>query len=178
MKTRTFLELWEVSDKVEGWFTEEEAKAMYQMIKSVPKEGTVVELGSYCGRSSIIIGALAKDIGFDFYCVDDFSSGEVEDKFKHNMEWAMARYKLIRGKSTEVQDQLPNNIDFIFFDTIHIYEHQKKECDIWLPKMKKEGLVAFHDYGGKYHGVKTAVDEREELQQVAISYSTLFAKVK
>ena len=72
-------------------------------------------------------------------------------------------YKSIRKNSIEAADQFEDeSLDFVFIDASHEYEDVKKDIQIWLPKIKKGGILAGHDYyiGYDYFpGVKAAVNE-------------------
>jgi hypothetical protein len=48
--------------------------------------------------------------------------------------------------------------DFVFIDGGHSKEQVIKDIETWLPKTKKDGTLAGHDYDG--HGVKQAVKEK------------------
>lgn len=40
---------------------------------------------------------------------------------------------------------IPSEIDFLFIDTSHLYDHTVAELKSWLPLMKKGGKVGLHD---------------------------------
>ena len=71
--------------------------------------------------------------------------------------------RVVRMDSTEVVEIFRDGyFDAVFLDTTHTYEDTKREITAWLPKIKKGGLFAGHDYGShrKVHrGCKVAVDE-------------------
>ncbi len=50
-------------------------------------------------------------------------------------------------------------IDFCFIDGSHEYEDVKKDILAYLPKVKKGGILAGHDYDRIWQGVINAVDE-------------------
>lgn len=55
-----------------------------------------------------------------------------------------------------------NSLDFVFIDAAHDYENVKADILAWLPKIKKNGVLAGHDYypeHPEYCGVYTAVNE-------------------
>ena len=52
-----------------------------------------------------------------------------------------------------------NRLDFCFIDGNHLYEYVKKDIELYLPKVRKGGLLGGHDYGMEGTGVKKAVDE-------------------
>lgn len=87
--------------------------------------------------------------------------------------------KEARDNTTKVEDRriilvcdsevarrlIPKNaLDFVFIDAMHSYEGCKKDLELWVPCVRKGGLLTGHDYGsrkdrlGKW-GVKEAVDE-------------------
>lgn len=54
------------------------------------------------------------------------------------------------------------SIDFVFIDADHSYEGCKADINLWLPKLKPNGLLCGHDYDHPdfpKFGVKRAVDE-------------------
>jgi len=55
-------------------------------------------------------------------------------------------------------------LDFVFVDADHYYESVKADVEAWWPKVRKDGILAGHDYNGqgdrrKGWGVKRATDE-------------------
>ena len=59
-------------------------------------------------------------------------------------------------------------LDLVFIDANHSYEAVKQDIELWLPKVRKGGIVSGHDYivteecpprFAGYAGVKRAVDE-------------------
>ena len=51
------------------------------------------------------------------------------------------------------------SLDFLFIDGNHSYESVKEDIKLYLPKVKKGGLISGHDYGLQLSGVKEAVQE-------------------
>ena len=50
--------------------------------------------------------------------------------------------------------------DLVFIDSDHYYEAVKKDIPLWLPKVRKGGILSGHDYASKRHpGVEKAVKE-------------------
>jgi hypothetical protein len=59
-----------------------------------------------------------------------------------------------------VDDFKDNYFDFIYIDSCHLYESVKSDLNIFLPKLKKGGVMAGHDYFVYSNfGVIEAVDE-------------------
>jgi predicted O-methyltransferase YrrM len=67
---------------------------------------------------------------------------------------------IIRGHSQDVVSKYQDEtIDFCFIDGSHEYEDVKKDIMAYLPKVKKGGILAGHDYDAIWNGVIQAVDE-------------------
>ena len=49
--------------------------------------------------------------------------------------------------------------DFVFLDTIHLYEQTKRELEAWWPKLKTGGVFAGHDHTPEFPGVEKACRE-------------------
>lgn len=59
-----------------------------------------------------------------------------------------------------VKDYIDSSFDLIYIDASHLYEDVKKDLNDWLSKLKKNGIIAGHDYTDIYgFGVVRAVDE-------------------
>lgn len=75
------------------------------------------------------------------------------------------RSMILRKTSAEaVKEFKDGSLDFVYIDAQHHYEAVKEDIALWLPKVKKGGILAGHDYmdgmlGEGNYGVKSAVDE-------------------
>lgn len=62
--------------------------------------------------------------------------------------------------SYEVDDKFSNNeFDFLYIDANHSYDGVKRDLELYIPKVKKGGVIAGHDYVENWVGVRKAVDE-------------------
>jgi len=76
-----------------------------------------------------------------------------------------SRSRILRLTSLQASHQFTNeSLDFVYLDAQHHYEAIRDDIKLWLPKVKRGGVLGGHDYlegdlpSGKY-GVKTAVQE-------------------
>jgi hypothetical protein len=70
------------------------------------------------------------------------------------------KVKILRMPSNEAHVHIPNgSLDFCFIDGNHSYEFVKEDIQLYLPKVKKGGLLGGHDYGHVKGGVEDAVNE-------------------
>lgn len=79
---------------------------------------------------------------------------------KSLMKKHKGKYKLLRGLSSEVVESVKDNsLDFVYLDGNHSYEGVRLDLAIWMPKLKKGGVMAGHDYLNEAYGVNQAVGE-------------------
>ncbi|MEX2564714.1 MAG: class I SAM-dependent methyltransferase [Cyclobacteriaceae bacterium] len=70
---------------------------------------------------------------------------KVNQKFRAEVEGGVV--EINRGLSTEVVNHFPAEyFDWIYIDTDHTYAGTKAELESYLPKMKKGGIIAGHDF--------------------------------
>ena len=61
---------------VKGFLSEEEGEKLYSLALESSKKGPILELGSYCGKSTIYIGSAVKDNNSLLYAVDHHRGSE------------------------------------------------------------------------------------------------------
>lgn len=89
--------------------------------------------------------------------------------------------KVITYKLSSVEASIniaPNCLDWIFIDANHEYEYIKENLRIWSKKVKPGGLISGHDYGGKWGGIKKAVDEFVPKNKLHIEKYTVWWYIK
>ena len=70
-----------------------------------------------------------------------------EQRFRNDAEQWGSRIKIIKGRSLDVLEQIPDNsMDFIFHDSDHSYPFVKNEIQAYLPKLKSGGYSMGDDY--------------------------------
>ena len=139
-----------------------------EMIKELPNKGTMIEIGTFTGESTVLFGDhFEKVIGID-PMLQDYDPQDPTSKFNFNevLEMFNERTKsydnisLIQKTSDDALGKLTGRtFDFIYIDGIHQYENVKRDIINYLPMVKKGGVIGGHDYGPSWPGVKQAVDE-------------------
>lgn len=104
------------------------------------KPSIIVECGVSTGESSKIFSFINQELGSKVYGVDvnvcDVYSSIHNGTFIHMDDCLYADL---------YQKQYGANIDVLFIDTSHLYEHTKKEIEKWFPLLSQQALVMFHD---------------------------------
>lgn len=134
-----------------------------------------VEVGSWRGKSTVLIANSLFGSNLNLYCIDNWQGGtdtdclrlaksfDMKTEFDNNTKLFGKNIRTIIGLSTEqnVIDLLPKQIGFIFFDGAHDYETVKQEIDIYLPMLVEGGVLCFHDTDNpRYPGVRKVIDEK------------------
>jgi hypothetical protein len=82
------------------------------------------------------------------------------NEFLKNIEPVKDIINPVRKSSEDaVKDYKDESLDFVFIDAGHEYEDVIKDINYWLPKVKKGGILAGHDYSQDSPGVMRAVHE-------------------
>lgn len=110
-------------------------------------------------------GLFSKEMKYDgkVLCIDVWENKDIYRVAQSNLK--DSKYTLIRDNSENASKNVPDEgLDFVYIDADHTYESVKKDLSLWIPKVRKGGIVMGHDYfDGEYKGinfgVKKAVDE-------------------
>jgi len=180
-------------ETVPGWFAREEGHLLYKVATDAVVKfahGTIVEVGSYCGRSTTVLGCAVKNAQRGkVFAIDphegvvsgvttsEFSGSAQTELFKRNMDalGLDVLVTLIKQKSTEVSWVSP--IALIFIDGLHDMANVSADYKHFIDHVEKGGFVAFHDYGKwDYPDVSVLVDDliaKGKLSKVAGTGSLL-----
>lgn len=144
--------------QLDGWF--DFADLYERMVKEFPSESHFVEIGSWPGKSATFMAVeilnSRKNIKFD--CIDLWPNNF--EQFNKNISPVRAKINPIRSSSWNAMAQYQNeSIDFIFIDACHDYFSVLLDIKVCLPKLKRNGILAGHDYSPPWPGVIKAVDQ-------------------
>lgn len=128
---------------VHAALAEDEMEALVKAVKRVPENGTVVQIGAWKGVSTTVLLATRPDIYL--YSVDIKPSREEFQTVEKLLGTeALDRLERILGNSGEMD--WDGQCDMIYIDGDHREAGIRADCIAWIPKVKKGGLVTFHDY--------------------------------
>ncbi|HEY6805133.1 MAG TPA: glycosyltransferase [Pyrinomonadaceae bacterium] len=163
--------------RIEGWLDDEEADLLIgTTIKAVTELGSsnaIVEVGSYCGRSTVVIGTVASAYSPEtkLYAIDPHdgnvgasdqsitSRGSTLGDFTRNISNAGLEKCVTTIQSVSYEVNWDQPISLLFIDGLHDYVNVSRDFLHFEKWVVKNGYVAFHDYADYYPGVKAFVDE-------------------
>ena len=158
-----------VAEAVKGFLPKNEAAALYDAAIGVEVDGPLLEVGSYCGKSSVYLGYAAQSIGRVLYALDhhrgseenqagwEHHDSELIDKQKGVMDTlpyfrdaifaAGLEHVVIAlvGHSGVIARNWTTPLSFLFIDGGHGEEPAKADFNGWVPKVKEGGILAIHD---------------------------------
>jgi predicted O-methyltransferase YrrM len=158
---KTFDQVLSSIAQVQGWMTRAQAQRLWNAATRVPPGGRIVEIGSYHGRSTIVL-ASAIAPGSQVFAIDPHGGndrgpqqieGEFEDgqrdheQFMANLRAAGVAGKVqhVRKPSQNATGDIPGLLDVVYIDGAHRYALAKADIDRWGTKVKSGGTLLIHD---------------------------------
>jgi predicted O-methyltransferase YrrM len=161
---------------VDGWLSEEEAdlllRAAVQALAATAG-APIVEVGSMWGRSTVVLATAVSAVAPDsrVHAIDPHEGeitvleggtthlGPTLEAFKRNLASAGVEdaVEIVVARSADTPWSGP--IGLLFVDGLHDEQSVRADTGHFLPHLANGGLVALHDYGYDFPGVRTVVDE-------------------
>jgi predicted O-methyltransferase YrrM len=145
---------------VVGCLTDEQAKVLYERAANLPPSARIVEIGSYHGRSTILLANAAPQtevIAIDPYAgvaseprkrvrEKDVGVRELES-FRANLDRAGvgARVRHIRDFSTDALRGFEGEVDLLFVDGAHDLRTALSDIRGWGALVTEGGVMLIHD---------------------------------
>lgn len=154
---------------VKGFLDPIEGEALYLYAKQYVRNNPCLEIGSYCGKSSVYLGSAVKENGQKLYSIDHHKGSEEqqpgEEYFDSDLINAegngidtlpffletIEKSKLdkfvipIVSSSEEAYQDFTLNFDMVFIDGGHSEKAAQKDYELWSQRITKGGLLAIHD---------------------------------
>jgi len=165
-------ELINLARSVKGFMPDNEGLALYSAARDIGREhprGTWLEVGAWCGKSAVYLGAAAEESQSVLYSLDHHHGSEENqsgwehfdesliDPFDQRLNtlpfWqrtvAMAKLEStvigLVGPSLLVAEHFQQPLDFLFIDGGHGHDVAWADYHAWTPKVTAGGLLAIHD---------------------------------
>ena len=161
----------------EKWFNYQ--NIYKRIVESVPEGGHIVEVGAWKGASTSYLAVEAQHKKLRIDVVDTWSGSQEHknisdirenslfETFIDNLRPVINLVNPIRTDSISASKMYDEeSLDAVFIDADHRYESVKADILAWMPKAKKGGILAGHDYTLTHSGVILAVDELVEAPEI------------
>ena len=148
-------------DGVEGWLSEDQARRLWNAALEVNGPGQIVEIGSFRGRSTIVLSRAAAE-GVQIVAIDPHGGGDRgpqeitpdaergnEDNrvFRANLDRAgvNGRVRHVRLMSDEAHAEVDGPIDMLYVDGAHRYAPARDDIAAWGARVPVGGTLLVHD---------------------------------
>ena len=152
-----------------GFMDDEEGLRLYELARESARLGPVLEVGSYCGKSSVYLGSGVKQAGGILVCVDhhrgseehqpgeEYHDAELYDDVIGRMDsLPVLRRTLYRAGLEDIAVLLvaPSKraaaiwarpLGMLFIDGGHSHEAAHADFEAWSPHVTRGGILAIHD---------------------------------
>ena len=147
----------------------DEGLALHEAAKTTPVDGPWLEIGSYCGKSAVYLGAAARERGTVLFALDHHRGSEENQP---GWEWhepdlvdpdigkidTLPRFRrtihdaglegavvAVVGDSPVVAAKWATPLAFLFIDGGHGSEPAHRDYEGWVPHLALGGHLAIHD---------------------------------
>ena len=156
-------------DQVKGFLAAEEGDALYHAARTVANIGPIIEIGSYCGKSTVYIGLACQESGNTLFAVDHHRGSEEHqlgelfhdpDLYDPKAE-QVDSFRLFRNtmrlaglEDTVVPLVAPSalaarhwqtGLGMVFIDGGHSLDAALADYRSWVGKLRTGGILAIHD---------------------------------
>jgi predicted O-methyltransferase YrrM len=146
---------------VDGWMTPGQASALRDAATRCPPGGRIVEIGSFRGRSTIVLATSApadvEIVAIDPHAGNDRGPQEIEgyheaaaddhEVFNANLARAGVadRVRHVRAFSDVAHDEVDSPIDVLYIDGAHRYAPALADIRRWGARVAPDGAMLIHD---------------------------------
>jgi predicted O-methyltransferase YrrM len=158
-----------IARATKGFMPEDEGLLLHRLARERLPHGPVLEVGTYCGKSAVYLGAAARAVGGTVFTVDhhrgseenqpgwehhdpelvDAESGRMDTLpwFRRTIERAGLEDLVLAvvGGSTTVARHWRTPLSMLFIDGGHGAEPAHADFSVWAPWVQPGGLLVIHD---------------------------------
>jgi SAM-dependent methyltransferase len=158
---RTYDEAFDAVKDVDGWMSPDQAKRLYDAAAATRSGDVIVEIGSFRGRSTIVMASAAPDgvpvIAIDPHAGNDRGPQELEgfaaeaatdhDIFNANLAVAgvTGRVRHVRKFSDAAHGDVQGDIAVLYIDGAHRFDPARNDIHVWGRRVTPGGTMLIHD---------------------------------
>lgn len=153
--------VWAAVAHVDGWMTQDQGRWLFNAAVQCPAGGRIVEIGSFQGRSTIVLalGAPpdAEVVAIDPHAGNDRGPQELDgfdaeashdhQLFVANLHAAGVTDKVrhVRRPSHDAHGEVADPIDVLYVDGAHRYGPARRDLVEWGRRVRPGGVLLIHD---------------------------------
>jgi predicted O-methyltransferase YrrM len=146
---------------VEGWLSDDQVRALHEAARACPPGGRIVEIGSFRGRSTIVLASSAPSgtelVAIDPHAGNDRGPQEIagfeaeaatdHEVFSRNLAEAGVtdRVRHVRAFSDAAHGDVDDPIDVLFIDGAHRFGPARADIRDWGARVAPGGRMLIHD---------------------------------
>ncbi len=158
---RSFDEALEAVEQVDGWMSPDQAQRLYNAAAGTHQGETIVEIGSFRGRSTIVLASAApagvQIVAIDPHAgndrgpqeIDGFEAAAATDHDVFNANLAAAgvaeRVQHIRSFSDVAHNEVVGELAVLYVDGAHRYSPARSDIREWGRRVAPGGTLLIHD---------------------------------
>lgn len=156
-------------EQVKGFLDESEGQALYNIAKKAAQIGPCLEIGSYCGKSTVYIGTACKENGSVLYSIDHHRGSEEQQPGEEYFDpelFDLDTYQVdtfTEFRKTIVRTGLTDTVipivcpsetaarhwgtalSMVFIDGGHALQTVRRDYELWAGNVISGGYLIFHD---------------------------------
>lgn len=156
-------------DRIRGFLAEDEAAALYDHARDACRLGPVLEIGSYCGKSTIYLGLACREAGGTVFALDHHRGSEEHQRgelfhdpalydaadeqmdtfreFRRNIRAAGLEEVVVPvvAGSEAAARHWRTPLGMVFIDGGHSLQAALTDYRCWEPHLLRGGVLAVHD---------------------------------
>jgi predicted O-methyltransferase YrrM len=155
--------------EAKGFMPLDEGAVLHRLARERLPHGPVLEIGTYCGKSAVYLGAAAREVGGVVFTVDHHRGSEENQEgweyhdptlvdpedgrldtlgpFRRTLTRAGLEEQVVAlvGRSTTVSAHWRTPLSLLFVDGGHTDEHASDDYEGWARWLLDGGLLVIHD---------------------------------
>jgi predicted O-methyltransferase YrrM len=156
-------------DNIKGFLDEAEGRYLYDVAIEASKKGPCLEIGSYCGKSTVYLGSACKQNNSILFSIDHHRGSEEQQpgqeyfdpelvdpetnrvdtfkEFRRNIEKAGLEETVVPMvcRSEVAARQWATPLSLVFIDGGHTFETVITDYKAWVDHILPEGYLLIHD---------------------------------
>jgi predicted O-methyltransferase YrrM len=152
-----------------GFLDDDEGMRLFELGRDHAALGPVIEIGSYCGKSSVYLGSGVRETGGTLVCVDHHRGNEEQqpgelyhdsdlyDPEAGRLDSLLTLRKTLREagleetvavlvtSSTQAAQLIGGQAGMVFIDGGHSHEAANNDYNLWSKRVAPGGILAIHD---------------------------------